>query len=80
MLPGYQGGNGQIGLLHYAKSPIGSYSELMYGQGTYAPGCGVSSPVNSIQRIWVDSPYSQAAGRNVWGIPKVTVKQQMLHG
>lgn len=71
LLPGFTGGNGQIGIVHYSKSPIGCYNEIMYGPGNYAPGCGAASPLNSVQRIWVDNVYSQAAGRNIWGIPKV---------
>ncbi|WIA16598.1 hypothetical protein OEZ85_013265 [Tetradesmus obliquus] len=71
VLPGFLPGSpGMLALLRYTESPIGEYSELFYVPGSFVnPFCG-EKPLSSIYRIWVDSKYSQRAGRNIWGIPK----------
>lgn len=65
----WTGGNGMLSVLKYTNSPIGEYSEIMYSPGFHAPDCGTN--LQSVTRIWVDSVYSQRAGRSIWGIPKV---------
>jgi hypothetical protein len=60
-----------LALLRYTESPIGEYSELFYVPGSFVnPFCS-GKALSSIYRIWVDSKFSQHAGRNIWGIPKV---------
>jgi hypothetical protein len=50
---------------------------VFFNSHTSSPGryhtaadCGVDG-LQHVARIWVDSPFSQRAGRNIWGIPKV---------
>jgi hypothetical protein len=66
-----KGSPGMLALLRYTESPIGEYSELFYVPGSFvSPFCSEKA-LSSIYRIWVDSKFSQRAGRNIWGIPKV---------
>jgi hypothetical protein len=57
-------------LLKYSSSNVGPYNELVYIPGKYKPG-KCSSPVFSVQRIWVDSEASVQGGRINWGLLKV---------
>lgn len=72
--PGYpqwpfQAGPGYLVCIKFSDSPIGAYSEIFYIPGLYKPACSLKAYF-SVQRIWVDSPYSRHAGRTIWGIPK----------
>lgn len=57
-------------LLKYKSSPVGPYNELAYIPGKYKAG-KCSTPLFSVQRIWVDSEASVQGGRSNWGLPKV---------
>ncbi|WIA20797.1 hypothetical protein OEZ85_005157 [Tetradesmus obliquus] len=68
-----QGGmqTGLLTVIKYKNSFIGPYSELLFSPGKYdtAADCG-GDGLQHVARIWVDSPFSQRAGRNIWGMPK----------
>jgi hypothetical protein len=66
----FTGGPGYLMLLKYRDSPVGPYNELAYIPGKYTPG-KCSTPIFSVQRIWVDSNVSVDGGRTNWGLPKV---------
>ncbi|MDP3891130.1 acetoacetate decarboxylase family protein, partial [Nocardioides sp.] len=52
--------------VQYDETGLLPYSELLAGVVVRSPvGTGLS-----ITHIWVDSPTSQAGGRELWGIPK----------
>eukprot|EP00775_Hariotina_reticulata_P006620 gene6620-6848_t len=65
-----QAGSGWLVAIKFADSPISAYSEVFYIPGMFKPTCAGFKGFNSVQRIWVDSIYSQHAGRSIWGIPK----------
>ncbi|WIA37550.1 hypothetical protein OEZ86_014457 [Tetradesmus obliquus] len=74
-LPAWQftKGPGYLMLLKYKSSPVGPYNELAYIPGKYKAG-KCSTPLFSVQRIWVDSEASVHGGRSNWGLPKELAK------
>lgn len=63
----FRGGMAAVLLLHYTRSPVGPYHELLYVGGFFSGGGGTHPRVT---HILVDSPDSLRAGRDLWGLPK----------
>jgi hypothetical protein len=64
----FRGGLGYVMLVDYQSSPVGPYRELLIIPGKFNP-----HHLQSISRIFVDSPASTQNGRFNWGIPKETL-------
>lgn len=55
-------------LVHYTRTPVGPYCELL--AALVVPGFG--RPMITVPFLAVDSPASVEAGRSTWGLPKRT--------
>ena len=64
----FRGGLGYVMLVDYYISPVGSYKELLFIPGKFAPYFK-----QSITKIYVSTEVSTQNGHTNWGIPKETL-------